>query len=180
MSKLRHLGWDQCSRGLTPRPLESCHHQCLQAVCGVLGYPKGAPADLLYGTLQLRYCTAVFFLSGSPWWSLPGHGGEVGKRDIVTTAHLSDDGSNPDNTGPVPGFLCMTGRIEGFQRQSDGKGWFPRGRGGRASPPFSSPWGWLSSAHDAWNLPSERTGVGGFRLVSPAEAASALGLVHFN
>ena len=41
MSRLRHLGWNQCSHGLTSRPLESCHHQCLKAVCGVLGVPKG-------------------------------------------------------------------------------------------------------------------------------------------
>ena len=37
MSRLRHLGWNQCSHGLTSRPLDSCHHQCLTAVCGVLG-----------------------------------------------------------------------------------------------------------------------------------------------
>ena len=29
MSRLRHLGWSQCSHGLSSRPLESCHHQCL-------------------------------------------------------------------------------------------------------------------------------------------------------
>ena len=40
MSRLRHLGWIQCSHGLSSKPLESCHHQCLKAVCGVLGYPK--------------------------------------------------------------------------------------------------------------------------------------------
>ena len=28
----RHLWWVQCSHGLTSRPLESCHHQCLQFV----------------------------------------------------------------------------------------------------------------------------------------------------
>ena len=39
MSRLRHLGWNQCSHGLTSRPLESCHHQCLKAVCGVWEYP---------------------------------------------------------------------------------------------------------------------------------------------
>ena len=57
MSRLRHLGWSQCSHGLTPRPLESCHRNCLHAVCGVLGYPKGAAAELLDGTLKLRYST---------------------------------------------------------------------------------------------------------------------------
>ena len=39
---------------------ESCHHQCLKAVCGVLGYPAGAAAELLDGTLKLRHCTTVF------------------------------------------------------------------------------------------------------------------------
>ena len=39
MSRLRHLGWSQRSHGLTSTPLESCHHQCLKAVCEVLGIP---------------------------------------------------------------------------------------------------------------------------------------------
>ena len=53
MSRLRHLAWNQCSHGLTSRPLESCHHQCLKAVCGVLEYPKGSALELLDGTLKL-------------------------------------------------------------------------------------------------------------------------------
>ena len=36
MSRLRHLGWNQCYHGLSSRPLETCHHQCLEAVCGGL------------------------------------------------------------------------------------------------------------------------------------------------
>ena len=42
LSRLRHVGWSQCSHGLNSRPVESCHHQCLKARCGVLGYPKGS------------------------------------------------------------------------------------------------------------------------------------------
>ena len=60
LSRLGHLGWGQCSHGLTSRPLESCHRNCLQAACMVSGYPQGAAADLLDGTLKLRYCTTVF------------------------------------------------------------------------------------------------------------------------
>ena len=41
LSRLRHLGWNQRSHGLTSRPLESCHHQCLKAVCGGSGISKG-------------------------------------------------------------------------------------------------------------------------------------------
>ena len=52
MSMLRHLGWNQCSHGLSSRPLESCHHQCLEAVCGVLGHPEGSALELLDGTLE--------------------------------------------------------------------------------------------------------------------------------
>ena len=37
MSRLRYLGWNQCFHGLSSRPLESCHHQCLKAVCGFWG-----------------------------------------------------------------------------------------------------------------------------------------------
>ena len=30
----RNVGWNQCSHGLSSRPLESCHHHCLRAICG--------------------------------------------------------------------------------------------------------------------------------------------------
>ena len=66
MSRLRHPGWSQCSHGLTSRPLESCHHQCLVAVCGVLVYPKGSASELLVGTLKLRQCTDVFTMRFPP------------------------------------------------------------------------------------------------------------------
>ena len=64
MSRLRHLG---CSHGLSSRPVESCHRQCLKAVCGVLGYPKGSALELLDGTLKLRHCTEVFYHAVSPF-----------------------------------------------------------------------------------------------------------------
>ena len=40
MSRSGHLGRNQCSHGLTSKPLESCHHQCLEAFCGFLGVLK--------------------------------------------------------------------------------------------------------------------------------------------
>ena len=84
MSRLRHLGWTQCFHGLTSRPLASCHRQCLKAVCGVFGYPKGSSSELLDGTLKLRRCTSIFS-------TLVGNGS--GKRRSVAP-HLLDDGSN--------------------------------------------------------------------------------------
>ena len=66
MSRLRQLGWNQCSHGLSSRPFESCHHQCLKAVCHVLGYPGGSALELLDGTLKLRHCTTLFTMRFSP------------------------------------------------------------------------------------------------------------------
>ena len=34
VSRLRHLGWEQCSRGIASRPLLSCHPHDLKEVCG--------------------------------------------------------------------------------------------------------------------------------------------------
>ena len=70
MSRLRHLGWNQCSHGSISRPSESCRHQCNKAVCGVLGYPKGSASELLDGTLKLRQSTTPFSIRFDPW-SLP-------------------------------------------------------------------------------------------------------------
>ena len=81
MSSLRHLGWNQCSHQLTSRPLESCHHQCLEAVCGVLGCPRGSALELLDGTLKLRHCTTLFTMRFHPW-SLPRVGNESGKKTV--------------------------------------------------------------------------------------------------
>ena len=93
MSRLRHLGWNQCSHGLSSRQLESCHHQCLKAVCGVLGYPKGATAELLDGTLKLRFCTTIFTTRFPPW-SLPRVGNGDGERQFSTPGHHADPGGN--------------------------------------------------------------------------------------
>ena len=93
MSRLRHLGWNQCSHGLTSRPLESCHHQCIKVICGVLGYPKGSALELLDGTLKLRYCTDLFTKRFSPW-SLPKVGNGGGKRQSSTPGHPLDAGGN--------------------------------------------------------------------------------------
>ena len=93
LSRLRHVGWNQCSNGLNSRPLESCHHQCLKAVCEVLGYPKGSALELQDGTLMLRHCTDVFTMR-FPSWSLPRVGCGDGKRHFITPGHLLDAGGN--------------------------------------------------------------------------------------
>ena len=93
MSRLRHLGWSQCSHGLASRPLESCHHQCLKAVCGVWEYLKGSASELLDGTLKLRHCTTLVTMRFPPW-SLPWVGNGGGKRQFITPGHQPDEGSN--------------------------------------------------------------------------------------
>ena len=93
LSRLRHLGWNQCSHGLTSRPLESCHHRCLSAVCGVLGYSEGSAAELLDGSLKLRCCVTPFS-NRFPSWSLPQVGdGRVRGLDVAT-GHLIGEGGN--------------------------------------------------------------------------------------
>ena len=73
LSRLRHLGSNQCSHGFTSRPLESCHHRCLSAVSGILGYPKGSAAELPDCVLKLRCCTTPFS-NRFPTWFLPSVG----------------------------------------------------------------------------------------------------------
>ena len=92
VSRLRHLGWNQCSHGLSSRPLESCHHQCLKAVCGVLGYPEGSALELLDGTLKLRQCTDIFTMRFHPW-SLPRVGNSGETRRFITPG-LPETGGN--------------------------------------------------------------------------------------
>ena len=92
LSRLRSLGWNQCSHGLTSRPLESCHHSCLSAVCGILGYPKGSAAELLDGALKLRCCFTPFS-HRFPTWVLPP-GGSDRIRDVsLATGGMVSEGS---------------------------------------------------------------------------------------
>ena len=67
--------------------------------------------------------------------------------------------------------LLTVFRTRGIQRRGDGKD-VPRNLFPRLGA------GWLFAPGDAWNLPSEGTGVG-VRLVSPAEGAGALGTSPF-
>ena len=87
MSRLRHLGWNQCSHGLTSGPLESCHHRCLTTDCEVLGYPEGSALELLDGTLKLRHCTDLYTMSFTPW-SLPRVGNSGEKRRFLLLVFL--------------------------------------------------------------------------------------------
>ena len=60
----------------------------------VPGYPAGAAAELLDGTLKLRYCTTVFTNRFAFPWVLPGFGKGIGKRCAVTSDSLLDCRSN--------------------------------------------------------------------------------------
>ena len=93
LSRLRHLGWNQCSHGLTSRPLESCHPLCLSAICGVLGYPRGSAAELLDGVLKLRCCTTPFS-QRLPTWFLPSVGNGRIRNLGDATGPLVESGSS--------------------------------------------------------------------------------------
>ena len=120
MSRLRHLGWNQCSHGLSSRPLESCHHQCLSAVCGVLGYPTGSASELLDGTLQLRSC-ATIFTTRFPPWSLPRVGNGGGKLVIILIQVVIWGNGSGLPGRHVQVYFHVAIRIQGIQRRGDGK-----------------------------------------------------------
>ena len=131
-------------------------------MCGVLGYPKGSASELLDGTLKLRHCTDVFTMC-FPSWSLPRVGIMGGKRQSVTPGYLLEAGSNGGKT------VRLGIPDQGHPTQRRWK---------RLRPPLPpKEWGvrraYLAiffldlglgdfAPGDAWNLPSEGTGVGVF------------------
>ena len=126
MSRLRHLGWNQCSHGLSSRPLESCHRQCLQTVCGVLVYPKGAAAELLDGTLNLRHCTTIFLPHVFPLGLYLGLGMGVVNGSLLLLVILLIQVVIWEKESGLPGrhvqvYLLMSFRILGIHRRGDGK-----------------------------------------------------------
>ena len=100
LSRLRHLVWNHCSHGLTSRPLESCHHRCLSAICGVLGYPKGSAAELQDGALMLRCCVTPFS-NRFPSWSLHPSGNGRVRGLHVASYHLDGEGGNIAKKSPT-------------------------------------------------------------------------------
>ena len=187
VSRLRHLGWNQCSHGLSSRPLETCRHQCIQAVCGGFGVSIGAAAELLDGTLKLRYCTTIFTTRFHPW-SLARAGNGDGKRQFGTPGDHPDPGgtlgkrvrltkktrpcvfsqSNPDPGHPTP---------KGWKRLRSPSS---EGVGGEVGEPrnlLPRPWGWVSFAPGY--LPSEGTCVGLFRLVRSSRRGQSTGTGPF-
>ena len=122
MSRLRHSGWDQCSHGLTSRPLESCHRQCLQAACGVLGYLQGAAMELLDGTLNLRHCTRLFTKS----FPLGFYLGLVGVVGLVKGGNFGKQVWLTRKTRPgIPVLSHLDPVLLGIQCRDDGKDCFP-------------------------------------------------------
>ena len=177
MSRLRHLGWNQGSHGLSSRPLESCHNQCFKAVCGVLGYPKGSALELLDGTLNHCYCTAIFTTRFPPW-SLARVGNGSGKRQFGPPGHLTDPGGNlgkrvlltrktrpSESSRVIPDPGHPTPRRWKRLRTSSSVG-----EGGEVGEPrnlfLDLELGEVFALGDVWNLPSWGTGVVECRLVS--------------
>ena len=191
MSRSRHLGWNQCSHGLTSRPLESCHHQCLQAVCLVLGYPRGSALELLDGALKLRHCANLFTMRFPPW-SSPRVGNGGGKRQVITTGLPSESSGNMGKKGSgLPGrhvqvLFFITIRILGIQRRGDGKDCAPpssEGVGRGALQSFFLDLGLgefctRGSLEPAFGGKNRHRGISGWS-VQP-KGAGALALVRFN
>ena len=58
--RLRHIGWEKCCHGLTSRPRETSSVGFLDELLLLFGYPAASGADLLAGTLPLRYYSESF------------------------------------------------------------------------------------------------------------------------
>ena len=71
--RLRHIGWEKCSHGLTSRPRETSSVWFLDELVVLFGYPAASGADLLAGTLPLRYYSESF-ARRIPTWRLPESG----------------------------------------------------------------------------------------------------------
>ena len=80
--RLRHLGWERCSHGLTSRPQESAPCPFLDQLLLLFHYPPRSSGALLAGS-PLRYCSAKF-ASRTPFWALPvpGHVTELIADDV--------------------------------------------------------------------------------------------------
>ena len=73
--RLRHIGWEKCSHGLTSRPRETSSVWFLDELLVLFGYPSASGASLLAGTLPLRFFSESFACR-VPTWRLP-EGGNV-------------------------------------------------------------------------------------------------------
>ena len=72
-SRLRHIGWEKCSHGLTSRPRETSSVWFLDELLVLFGYPAASGIDLLAGSLPLRYFSEGF-ARRVPTWCLPVRG----------------------------------------------------------------------------------------------------------
>ena len=88
--RLRHLGWERCSHGLTSRPRESASGPFLDHLLLLFHNPPRSSGALLAGSLPLRYCSAKF-ASLIPFGVLPVPGHVVGLiTDGVRAAQVGE------------------------------------------------------------------------------------------
>ena len=108
LSRLRHLGWLQCSHGLSCRPLESSLPGCLGPLLDLMGYPAGAVGALSNKVLRIRYYTQPFAKRFPPW-SIGG--GSPGFRDTHLRVNQGSLGmeahhSRPEEVNDRPKRVC--------------------------------------------------------------------------
>ena len=84
--RLRHVGWERCSHGLTSRPRESASGLFLDQLLLLFQYPPRSSGALLAGTLPLRYCS-TWFACRVPFWAVPFPGHVAG---LITAEVLAD------------------------------------------------------------------------------------------
>ena len=104
--------------------------KCLRAVCGAQGYPKGSAAELLDGSLKLRFCTAVFVIKQFPFGFYLGWARVLVKEVLlplvlywIVEVTLGNRSGYPGRHGQE--HLQCPFRIQGIQRRGDGKACAP-------------------------------------------------------
>ena len=76
-SRLRYIGWEKCSHGLTSSPRETSSDWFLDEFLVLFGYPAASGTGLIAGTLPLRYYSESF-VRRIPTWRLPERGSIAG------------------------------------------------------------------------------------------------------
>ena len=102
-SRLRHIGWDKCSHGLTSRPRETSSVDFLDELLVLFRYPSASGAGLLTGTLPLRYYSESF-ARRVPTWRLPGDGSI---SNFLTSGELVQSGPSALSAALGGANVCL-------------------------------------------------------------------------
>ena len=103
--RLRHVGWERCSHGLTSWPRESASEPLFDQLLLFFRYPPRSSGALLAGTLPLRYCSTRF-ARRTLTWRLPVSGHVAG---LVTADPRVAEGSGAEGASQEVHWVSGSG-----------------------------------------------------------------------